>query len=116
MAKSDDQPQDKAQPQAQGQAGQPEPQAQGRPGQAQPQEQQFTIDESEASTSDADFFVGSFGITEVLLGFGNFQRDGSRTVKIKTKIVMSVPNAKRVMLTLQNLVQRYEEQFGTIQV
>ena len=117
MAKSKDEAQERqAAPQPGPQPGPPPAQAQP---QQQPQEaaqQQINIDETEASTTEADFFVGSFGVTEALLGFGNISRDGSRTAKIKSKIVMSAPNAKRVMLTLQNLVQRYEEQFGTIQV
>jgi len=72
------------------------------------------LDESEATTIEADYFIGTFGITEFLFGFGNLLRDGSRTVKIKNKIVMRAPNAKRVYLVLQQLIERYEEQFGTI--
>ncbi len=84
--------------------------------QQQPQAVRWTFNETGAMTRQANFFAASLGLTEALFSFGNVARDGSATVNIDTKIVMSIYNAKRVLLTLQQLVGQYEERYGRIDI
>ena len=76
----------------------------------------FKLIEEGSFTSRSDYFAGSLAITEALLAFGKVSRDGSREIKIDAKIVMSVRDAKRVHLTLQQLITQYEEKYGQIVV
>lgn len=95
---------------APGPAGQPVPPAQ------QPQPVRWTFNETGATTRQANFFAASLGLTEALFSFGNIARDGSATVNIDTKIVMSIYNAKRVLRTLEQLIAQYEERYGRIDI
>ena len=74
------------------------------------------IDEAGATVTRADYFAGSFAITEGLLAFGCLKRDGSREVKIDTKVVVTMRDAKRILLTMQQLIKQYEEKYGAINV
>jgi len=76
----------------------------------------FTIEEADAATTRADYFAGSFAITEALLAFGRVSRDGGRKISIDTKIILSVRDVKRVQMTLTQLVNQYEEKYGQIRV
>jgi hypothetical protein len=76
----------------------------------------WTFNETGAMTRQANFFAAQLGLTEALLSFGNVARDGSATVNIDTKIVLSIYNAKRVLMTLNQLVTQYEERYGRIDI
>jgi len=84
--------------------------------QPQPQAVRWTFNETGAITRQANFFAASLGLTEALFSFGNVARDGSATVNIDTKIVLSIYNAKRVLITLNQLVTQYEERYGRIDI
>ena len=86
------------------------------PPQQAPQAVRWTFNETGAITRQANFFAASLGLTESLFSFGNVARDGSATVNIDTKIVMSIYNAKRVLITLNQLVAQYEERYGRIDI
>jgi hypothetical protein len=90
----------------------------GQPAVAQPPQQavRWTFNETGAITRQANFFAASLGLTEALFSFGNVARDGSATVNIDTKIVVSIYNAKRVLMTLNQLVSQYEERYGRIDI
>jgi hypothetical protein len=84
--------------------------------QPQPQAVRWTFNETGAITRQANFFAASLGLTEALFSFGNVARDGSATVNIDTKIVLSIYNAKRVLQTLNQLISQYEERYGRIDI
>jgi hypothetical protein len=86
------------------------------PAQQQPQPVRWTFNETGAVTRQANFYAASLGLTEALFSFGNVARDGSATVNIDTKIVLSIYNAKRVLITLQQLISQYEERYGRIDI
>ncbi|MEW6354736.1 MAG: DUF3467 domain-containing protein [Planctomycetota bacterium] len=75
----------------------------------------FRINEEGAYTARADYFAGSLAITEALLAFGNVNRQ-KREIKIDAKIVVSVRDAKRILMTLQQLMNQYEDKYGVIRV
>jgi len=107
-----------ASPQATPTQAPPAPGPTGQPAAAQPQPQavRWTFNETGAITRQANFFAASLGLTESLFSFGNVARDGSATVNIDTKIVMSIYNAKRVLMTLNQLIAQYEERYGRIDI
>jgi len=82
----------------------------------QPQAVRWTFNETGAITRQANFFAASLGLTEALFSYGNVARDGSATVNIDTKIVLSIYNAKRVLVTLNQLISQYEERYGRIDI
>jgi hypothetical protein len=82
----------------------------------QPQPVRWTFNETGAMTRQANFFAAQLGLTEALFSFGNVARDGSATVNIDTKIVLSIYNAKRVLITLNQLVTQYEDRYGRIDI
>jgi len=96
----------------------PTPGPAGQPAAPQPQQQavRWTFNETGAITRQANFFAASLGLTEALFSFGNVARDGSATVNIDTKIVLSIYNAKRVLMTLNQLVTQYEDRYGRIDI
>lgn len=75
----------------------------------------FRITEEGAYTARADYFAGSLAITEALLAFGNVDRQ-KKQIKIDAKIVVSVRDAKRILMTLQQLMSQYEDKYGVIRV
>jgi hypothetical protein len=57
---------------------------------------------------------------EVILDLGTMQHDSTRpeslTMDITTRVYMSVFAAKKLALTLSQAVQRYEQQFGPVEL
>ncbi|NOZ24282.1 MAG: hypothetical protein GXP25_24665 [Planctomycetes bacterium] len=75
----------------------------------------FTINEEDAYTTRADYFAGSFAITEAMLAFGSVDRQKGE-IKLNAKIVVSIRDAKRILLTFQQLISQYEDKYGSISV
>ena len=90
----------------------------GRPAAAQPggvTPDGFTLSEEGAQTLTADYFAGSFAITEAMLAFGNVDRQ-KKEIKLDAKIVVSIRDAKRILMTFQQLIGQYEDKYGVISV
>ena len=68
----------------------------------------------------ANVFLVSRGPEEVVLSFGtNFQprtKEGQLNVNISDHVVVTYRTAKRLALTISQLVQRYESEHGVIEM
>ena len=91
----------------------------GQPGQ---QGVQLLLDERDMRTSFANAYRIHHTAEEVVLDFGfnmanpNPQGAGQQQLlfKVTERVIMSYPSVKRLTLSLQQLVRRYEQQFGEI--
>ena len=91
-------------------------------GGAQPQGVQLLLDERDMRTSFANAYRIHHTAEEVVLDFGfnmanpNPQQGGQQQLlfKVTERVIMSYPSVKRLTLSLQQLVRRYEQQFGEI--
>ena len=91
-------------------------------GQAGQQGVQLLLDEREMRTSFANAYRIHHTAEEVVLDFGfnmanpNPQGQGQQQLlfKVTERVIMSYPSVKRLTLSLQQLVRRYEQQFGEI--
>lgn len=90
--------------------------AKAAPPAGQPSPDGIKINEEGATTTRSDYFAGSLALTEALLAFGRVKRDGSREVKIDTKVIVSVRDAKRILMALQQLISQYEDKYGAINI
>jgi len=119
MAKSDEK---KSEEQAKSEAAAPPPSGpQPAPAvapvdQQQPQQPQLKIDDTGVVTEYANFFSATGTLEEVILDFGNRSKDAPDKVKIDTRIVVSVFNAKRILAALAQTINMYEERFGKIEL
>jgi hypothetical protein len=91
-------------------------------GQPQQQGVQLLLDERDMRTSFANAYRIHHTAEEVVLDFGfnmanpNPQGAGQQQLlfKVTERVIMSYPSVKRLTLSLQQLVRRYEQQFGEI--
>ena len=74
------------------------------------------IDDKDVVPQYANFFSATGTMEEVILDFGNRLREPADTVKIDTRIVVSVYNAKRILAALAQTINMYEERFGKIEL
>ena len=89
-----------------------------------PQQQgvQLLLDERDMRTSFANAYRIHHTAEEVVLDFGfnmanpNPQGGGQQQLlfKVNDRVIMSYPSVKRLTMSLQQLVRRYEQQFGEI--
>ncbi len=89
-----------------------------------PQQQgvQLLLDERDMRTSFANAYRIHHTAEEVVLDFGfnmanpNPQGGGQQQLlfKVTERVIMSYPSVKRLTISLQQLVRRYEQQFGEI--
>ena len=92
----------------------------GGPGQ---QSVQLLLDEREMRTTFANAYRIHHTAEEVVLDFGfnmaNPNPQGGQQqqllFKVTDRVIMSYPSVKRLTISLQQLVRRYEQQFGEIQ-
>jgi hypothetical protein len=83
---------------------------------------QLLLDEREMRTSFANAYRIHHTAEEVVLDFGfnmanpNPQGQGQQQLlfKVTERVIMSYPSVKRLTMSLQQLVRRYEQQFGEI--
>ena len=94
----------------------PQPQQQGE------QQVQLLLDESQMKTSFANAYRIHTTAEEVVVDFGfnmatpNPQGGQQQLLfKVSDRVIMSYATAKRLTLSLQQLVRRYEQQFGEVQ-
>ncbi|HZN66953.1 MAG TPA: DUF3467 domain-containing protein [Tepidisphaeraceae bacterium] len=91
---------------------------QGQPGQGV----QLLLDERDMRTTFANAYRIHHTAEEVVLDFGfnmanpNPQGAGQQQLlfKVNDRVIMSYPSVKRLTMSLQQLVRRYEQQFGEI--
>jgi len=105
------------------QGGPVEEQAEAQTGQ---QQVRLNIDERNLKTSYANAFRTNGTAEEVILDFGlnlvgpPVQQDGGQmpqiVFQINERIVLNYFSAKRLAITLSQLVRRHEEQFGEIEL
>jgi len=81
----------------------------------QKQQRQLRFVEEGVKTQYAGIFNVGFGAEEVVFIFGNPSVDPN-VVRIESKIVVSLKTAKRITLSLGNLIRRYEAVNGIIDV
>ena len=86
------------------------------------QQVQLRLDEREMVTTYANAFRANGTAEEVMLDFGlnipsPVQRDQPEIVfKISNRVIMNYYSAKRLALTLSQIVRRHEEQFGELEM
>jgi hypothetical protein len=89
---------------------------------AQPQQVQVSVREDKATTSYANMTRVTMGpqAEEVIVEMGLMMHDASRqeglTMDISSRVVMSVYAAKKMALMLSQAIQRYEQQFGPVEL
>jgi hypothetical protein len=79
------------------------------------QQRRLRFSEDDIKTQYAGIFNIGFGQDEVVFMFGNPSIDPS-VVRIESKIAVSLKTAKRIAISLGNLIQRYETANGTIDI
>ena len=91
-------------------------------GQGGQQSVQLLLDEREMRTTFANAYRIHHTAEEVVLDFGfnmaNPNPQGGQQqqllFKVTDRVIMSYPSVKRLTISLQQLVRRYEQQFGEI--
>lgn len=86
---------------------------------AQPQQQQIRLDASSMETVYANSFATANTPDEITLYLGaNTPMPGLKqpVVKISHRVILNPPNAKRLMLAMQQTVKAHEERFGPIEL
>jgi len=79
------------------------------------QQRQMRFVEQGVKTQYANIFNIGFGAEEVMLVFGNNSVDPN-VVLIESKMAVSIKTAKRIAITLGNLLTRYESINGEIDI
>jgi hypothetical protein len=84
---------------------------------------QVILDESALKTTYSNAYRLHQSMEEVIVDLGfNMMNPNSQTsqvqmsFKVTERIVMTYPNAKRLSMSLQQLIKRYEQQFGEIPI
>lgn len=75
----------------------------------------FRFTEEGVKTQYSGIFNVGLGPDEVILMFGNLSIDPN-VMRIESKIAVSLKTAKRITLTLGNLIRRYETINGPIDI
>jgi hypothetical protein len=83
--------------------------------QAAPQQRKLRFTEEGVKTQYSGIFNFGFGAEEVVFMFGNPSIDPN-VIRIESKIAVSLKTAKRMALSLGNLIRRYEAANGTIDI
>jgi len=90
--------------------------AQAAPREGQGAEQRkIQIRDAGIATHYANFFTIMGGREAILLSFGS-QFSSPDTVQLEHKIVLSPGNAKRMAISLGQVIRRYEEEHGEIDI
>jgi hypothetical protein len=79
------------------------------------QQRQLRFVEEGVKTQYSNVFNIGFGAEEVIFIFGNHSVDPN-VVRIESKMAVSIKTAKRIAVTLGNLLRRYEAINGEIDI
>jgi hypothetical protein len=82
----------------------------------QPAQQQVQLDETGVKTCYSNFCYTAGTREGVLFGFGLHDWQPGRPVKVDAKVEMSYFNSKRLLATLNQIVERHEKAFGEVEV
>jgi len=85
-----------------------------QPAQARPRT--ISLDEIGAKTSYSNFCYTGGTREGVLFGFGFHDWQPGNPIKVDAKVEMSYFNAKRLLATLNQVIQRHEQAFGEIEI
>ena len=77
------------------------------------EQRRIQIRDAGVVTHYANFFTIMGGKEAILLSFGT-QFSSPDTVQLEEKIVLSPPNAKRMAISLGQVIRRYESEHGEI--
>lgn len=86
------------------------------PAAGQPAQQQVQLDETGVKTCYSNFCYTAGTREGVLFGFGIHDWQPGRPVKVDAKVEMSYFNSKRLLTTLNQIVERHEKAFGEVEV
>lgn len=90
--------------------------------QAQPQQIQVTVRDDKAQTSYSNMWTvrPTPSAEEIVIDFGvavpNPERQDQMTLDVSSRIILNYYRAKLLALQLSQIVQRYEQQFGTLEL
>lgn len=76
---------------------------------------QIKIDETTSQGVYSNLVMAQHGETEFILDF-MFLQPGRQDAKVRSRVILSPRQAKRLMAALGDNVNRYEKRFGTIPV
>jgi len=80
----------------------------------QAQQRRIQLRDAGVSTHYANFFTVTAAQDAILLSFGN--QLGPEMIQIENKLVLSPRNAKRMAISLGQVIRRYEQQHGEIDI
>ena len=79
------------------------------------QQRQIQMRDTGIATQYANFFTITGGREAILLTFGS-QFTQPDTVQVESKVVLSPANAKRLAVSLGQVIRRYESEHGEIDI
>lgn len=82
----------------------------------QPGQQAVQLDETGVKTSYSNFCYTAGTREGVLFGFGLHDWQAGRPVKVDAKLEVSYFNSKRLLSTLNQVVERHESNFGEVEI
>lgn len=86
----------------------------GTPQEGEPQQRRIQLRDTGIPTQYGNFFTVTGGQDAILLTFGN--QFGPEVIQLESKIVLSPRNAKRLAISLGQVIRRYEEQHGELDI
>lgn len=92
------------------------------PGQPQQQQIQVQVREDKAHTSYSNMWTvrPTHSAEEIIIDFGvavpSPERQDAMVLDVQSRIILNYFSAKRLALQLSQIVQRYEQQFGPIEL
>jgi len=78
--------------------------------------QELEIDDKGVVSQYANFFSATGTLEEVILDYGNRNKENMNKIKIDSRIVVSIWNAKRILAALAQTINMFEERFGKIEL
>ncbi len=78
--------------------------------------QELEIEDKGVISQYANFFSATGTLEEVILDFGNRNKENMNKIKIDSRIVVSIWNAKRILAALAQTINMFEERFGKIEL
>jgi preprotein translocase subunit Sec61beta len=78
--------------------------------------QELEIDDKNVISQYANFFSATGTLEEVILDFGNRNKENMNKIKIDSRVVVSIWNAKRILAALAQTINMFEERFGKIEL
>ena len=84
-------------------------------GQQQDEQRRIQVRDAAECTQYANFFTITGGQDVLVISYGN-QVGSPDTIQIESKVALSPRNAKRMAISLAQVIRRYEGQYGEIDI